>query len=328
MRRRDFITGIVGSATAWPLAARAQQIERMRRVGVFSGFPNEANGQLWFRAFKGQLESLGWVEGRNLNLRYRWAAGDPDRIRDLASEMVGSSPDAILAMTTPALSALRRQTPTIPLVFVNVSDPVDGGFVESIARPGGNITGFTSFEYSIGGKWLALLKEAAPSIERVLVVFNPKNYTSRRLMQTIKDVAPPLGMTPIPAEVQHSSEVEQSINEFAKMPKGGVILLPDPVTAINLIRTIELMLKYRLPALHQSRFFAERGGLMSYGADFPELYRTAASYVDRILKGEKIGELPVQNPTKFEFVLNLKSAKVLGVELPANLLALADAVIE
>lgn len=328
MRRRDFIAVLGGVVGNWPLAAHAQQQERIRLVGVFSGLPNEATGQLWFKAFKDRLEDLGWVEGRNLRLGYRWAAGDPNRIRDLASEMVGSNPDAILAMTTPALSALRQQTPTVPLVFVNVSDPVEGGFVERLAQPGGNITGFTSFEDSIGGKWVTLLKQAAPSMERVMVVLNPQNYTSRALLRVISDVVPSLGVELISAEAHNPAEVESAINQLAQKPNGGFILLPDPVTTINVVRIIELALKHRLPGLHQNRFFAEQGGLMSYGTDFPELYRAAASYVDRILKGAKVSDLPVQNPTKFEFVLNMKTAKTLGLAIPEKLLALADAVIE
>jgi len=327
VKRREFIV-LLGGAPAWPSAAKAQRPDRMRRVGVFSGLPNEALGQIFFKTFKERLEALGWVDGRNVRLSYRWASGDPGRIRDLASEMVGTNPDAMLAITTPALSALRLQTPLIPLVFVNVSDPVDGGFVESMARPGGNITGFTSFEYSIGGKWLALLKEAAPSMIRVLVILNPQNYTSRGLLRTIEAASPSLGVRVEAAAVGNVREIESKIEAFGQKPGGGVILLPDPVTQIDQQQTIELALKYHLPGLHQSRFFAAHGGLMSYGADFPELYRQAASYVERILKGEKPADLPVQNPTKFEFVINLKTAKALGIEVPQTLLARADEVIE
>jgi putative tryptophan/tyrosine transport system substrate-binding protein len=329
MRRRDFVALISGASAVWPFARYAQTAERMRRVGVFSGLPNESTGQEWFRSFKARLGELGWDEGRNLRIDYRWAAGTADRVRDLASDMVGTSPDAILAMTTPALSALRQQTPSIPLVFVNVSDPVAGGFVDSMARPGRNITGFTSFETSIGGKWLELLKEAAPSLERVLVVFSPQNYSSRALLQAIGNVAPSLGVHVVSAEVHDTAEIKSAINRFAQdSGAGGFILLPDPVTSINQQEIIDLAINCRQPGLHTNQFFAEHGGLMSYGPDYPELYREAATYVDRILKGTNVAELPVQNPTKYDLALNQKTAKAIGLTFSAKLLAIADEVIE
>jgi putative ABC transport system substrate-binding protein len=300
----------------------------MRRVGVYSGLPDEPVGRAYFMAFKSKLEALGWSEGRNVQIDYRLAAGDADRVSALAAEMVGTKPDVILAVTPSALLALRGKTSTIPLVFANVSDPVDGGLVASMARPGGNITGFTSFEYSLSGKWLELLKEAVPTLARALVLFNPDNYTSRALLRTIESLAPAAGVPVIAAAVHDGAEIEAAIASFAKAPNGGIILLPDPATTINEKKIITLALTHRLPAIQQSRFFPAAGWLMSYGTDFLDVYQRAASYVDRILKGAKVGELPVQNPVKFELVINLKTAKALGLDLPWFLQQRADEVIE
>jgi putative ABC transport system substrate-binding protein len=328
MKRREFITLIGGAAVVWPLAARAQQAQQTRRIGVFSGFANNAEGQSRIKAFKERLDALGWVDGRNVRIDYRFAAGDPDQFRALASEMVGTAPDVILVIATPALVALRQETRTIPLVFVNVSDPVDGGFVESMARPGGNVTGFTSFEYSVGGKWLELLKEAVPSLARVLVLLNPENYTSRGLLRTIETVAPTAGVRVTPARVRNIAEIEAALNTFGQEPNGGMIVLPDPVTTVNDERITILAVARRLPTVHAFRFHAVGGGLISYGTDVNDIYQNAASYVDRILKGAKVGELPVQNPVKYALVINLKAAKALGIEVPPTLLARADEVIE
>ena len=270
----------------------------------------------------------GWIEGRNFLIDVRGVGGDFRQVDAFAAEMVAGAPDVILAVTQPALTAFRQRTRTIPLVFTNVSDPVDGGFVESMSRPGGNITGFTSFEYSIGGKWLELLKETVPSLERVLVVLNPGNYTSRALLRTVEGVAPIAGVRIETGAVRSAKEIESAVTEFARAANGGIILLPDPVTQNNQPQIIELMMQHRLPVIHQSPNFPQSGGLMSYGTDFIDLYRRAASYVDRILKGAKVGELPVQNPVKYNLVINLKTAKALGLDVPPMLLARADEVIE
>ena len=327
IKRREFFT-VVGGVAAWPLAARAQQPRQMRIVGVFSGMSSEGQGQVLFQAFKEQLASLGWTDGRNVRFVYRWAVGDAGNVRAYAAEMVGTKPDAILAMTVPALTALSQSTVSIPLVFTNVSDPVEGGFVKSVARPGGNITGFTSFEYSIGGKWLELLKETVPSLKRVLVLLNQENYTSRALLRTIETASPTIGVHVTSAPVRNIAEIESAIGVFARESDGGIILLPNPLFQIHQPRIIELAVTHRLPSLHQSRTFPDAGGLMSYGTDFPDLYRRAASYVDRILKGANVAELPVQYPTKYELVINLKAATAIGLTLPPIMLTRADAVIE
>jgi putative ABC transport system substrate-binding protein len=274
------------------------------------------------------LEALGWAVGRNMHFDYVWASGDPERFRVSAAEFVATTPDVILAIATPALVALRQETRAIPIVFVNVSDPIDGGFVDSMARPGGNVTGFTSFEYSVGGKWLELLKEAVPPLARALVLLNPENYTSRSLLRTIETVAPAAKVQVSSAGVRNRFEIEAAINTFGQQPNGGMIVLPDPVTTGNDEQIAALALALRLPTVHTFRFHTVNGGLMSYGTDVNDIYRNAAAYVDRILKGAKVGELPVQNPTKYLLVINLKTAKALGLEVPDKLLALADEVIE
>jgi putative tryptophan/tyrosine transport system substrate-binding protein len=321
MKRREFIT-LLGGAAAWPITARAQQ--GMRRVAVLSAH-DEAQGKRYFAAFKAELEGLGWVDRRNILIDFR-EESDTSRLPTLAGETVGTHPDVILAMTVHAVSALRQQRLTTPLIFAQVSDPVDGGLVASMARPGGNMTGFTSFEYSLSGKWLELLKEAAPSLSRVMVIYNPDNYTSRGLLRTIEGVAQPNQTGVIPAPVLTVIEIEAAVSTFAQEPQGGLIFLPDPVNAPLPIAA--LAAAHRLPTIHQAKLFAEAGGLMSYGPDFLDLYRRAASYVDRVLKGEKVGELPVQNPTKFELVINLRTAKAIGLEVPWFLQQRADEVIE
>jgi putative ABC transport system substrate-binding protein len=328
MRRRSFITLLGGAAAAWPVTARAQQGERMRRIGLLIGFPNDAETQRLISAFKQALESGGWVAGRNVRFDERWLQGDANRVSALATELVSATPDVILAVSPPALVGLRQQTRTIPLIFVNVSDPVDGGYVESMARPGGNITGFTSFEYSIGGKWLQLLKEVSPSLKRVLVVLNQENYTSRALLHTIAALAPSTGVELSPARVRDYAEIEASIARLGQASNGALIILPDPVMTAHRERIASLAVANRLPAIHAFRFFAEAGCLMSYGTDNLDLWRRAGTYVDRILKGEKAADLPVQAPVKYELVINLKTAKALGLEVPPTLLARADEVIE
>lgn len=327
MKRRQFMT-LAGALAAWPLAAVAQQTRPVRTIGVLSGMSNEGQGQAYVTALKERLETLGWIEGRNTRIEYRWAAGDVAKLRALAAQMVGTRPDLIVAITTPAVAALRQETRDIPLVFGNMSDPVDGGYVQSMARPGGNITGFTSFEYSIGGKWVELLKEAVPPLQRVLVLFNENNYTSRALLATVVGSAPTVGVRVIPKSVQSPAEIEAAIVAFAREADGGMLLLPDPIVQANQPKITELAMTHRLPTLHQSREFPLAGGMMSYGTDFLDLYRRAAAYVDRILKGANVAELPVQNPTKFELVINLKVAKAMGIQVPTALLLRADEVIE
>jgi putative ABC transport system substrate-binding protein len=298
----------------------------MRRIGVLSALEG-TQGQTYFAAFKQELETLGWVDGRNVLIDFRSSGGDHERLRTLAAETTGAKPDVILAMTVPAVLALRQQSLTAPLIFTNVSDPVDGGLVASMARPGGNMTGFTSFEYSLGGKWLELLKEAVPALSRVLVIYHPDNYASRGLVRTIENVAPATQIRAIPAAVHRLSETEAAVSAFAQEPQGGLILLPDPVNS-PYSEIAALAAAHRLPTIHQSKFFASAGGLMTYGPDFLDVYRRAAGYVDRVLKGAKVGELPVQSPTKYELVINLKTAKALGLDLPWFLQQRADEVIE
>jgi putative ABC transport system substrate-binding protein len=327
MRRREFITVLGSVAAAWPLAARAQQPDRMRRIAVLAGAANNTEGESRIAAFRDELRRLGWREGSNVQLDVRWVGGDANRIPGVAAELIRTRPNAILAIATPALVALRRETDTIPIVFVNVSDPVDGGFVDSMARPGGNITGFTSFEYSIGGKWLELLKEAAPALNRVMILLNPENYTSQALRRTIESAALPLGIRITAAGVRKPADIEAAMTAFGR-EAGGVIVLPDPLTTVQGGQIVGLALSMRLPTIHTFRYFAADGGLMSYGTDLIDLFRRAAGYVDRILKGAEIGQLPVQNPTRYQLVINLKTAKALGLEVPPILLARADEVIE
>jgi putative tryptophan/tyrosine transport system substrate-binding protein len=328
VKRREFISLIGGMAATWPSMARAQQSRQMRTVGVFSGMSNEGQGQLYFKAFREGLQSHGWKEGGNVRFVYRWAVGDRGDVRALAAEMVGAKPDVILAMTVPALTALSQSTDKIPIVFGNVSDPVEGGFVKSIARPGGNITGFTSFEYSMGGKWLELLKETAPAIKRALVILDPENYTSRGLLRVIEAASASIGARVVAAPVRGAAEVEASIVAFARESGGGIILLPSPAVQTNLRQIIDLAVTHRLPTLYQTRTFPDAGGLMSYGTDFPDLYRRAAGYADRILKGDNVADLPVQYPMKYELVINLKTAQAIGLDVPPIMLTRADVVIE
>jgi putative ABC transport system substrate-binding protein len=328
MRRRQFLLLLGGVAGAWPSQACAQHGGRQRLIGVLNGFSQDTIGQLFYKSFKQELEALGWVEDQNLRVAYRSLRGNREQFRVFAAELVATGPDLILAMTTPALVALQQQTRDIPLIFCNVSDPVDGGFVKSMARPGGNITGFTSFEYSIGGKWLQLLKDVKPTLTRVLVLNNSQNYTSQALLRTIQSVAPTFGVQTISAPVRNVADVKSAINAFALAPNGGIIILPDPVTTNAEDDIIQLATTYRLPALHQRASFVTRGGLLSYGTDFLDVYRRAAMYANRVFRGEKIGELPVQNPVRYELSINRRTAITLGLKIPPKLLFTADKVIE
>ena len=324
MRRREFIT-VIGAAAAWPLAARAQQPARMRRIGVLmSQSPDDPNALAWISAFAQGLQGRGWTIGGNVRNEYRWGAGDLDRFRKYAAELVALSPDVIVATAGSIVGALQQVSRTVPIVFVTTIDPVGGGWVESLARPGGNAAGFATYEFSMSGKWLELLKEVAPRVTRVAVIRDPNVPAGSGGLAAIQTVAP---STPI--GVRSADEIERGIAMLARSANGGLIVV-GPTSSVQLHRNliIALAARHRLPAVYGSLVWSKMGGLISYGADALDQYRRAASYVDRILKGEKPADLPVQAPTKYELVINLKTAKALGLEVPATLLARADEVIE
>ena len=329
MRRRDFIKGIVGSATAWPLAARAQQSERVRRIGVFMArSANDQEGQAFVAAFLQGLQELGWSDGRNAIVDIRWSAGNSADARKYAAELVALAPDVILAQSSNAVASLQQVTSTVPIVFVLVADPVGAGYVDSLARPGGNITGFTVFEYSMSGKWLQLLKEIAPGVTRVAVLRDPSIAAGPAQFAAIQTVAPSLGVELRPVDVRDEGEIERAIATFAQNPNSGLIVTGSPLAVSHRDLIIALATRHRLPAVYFNRFWAAAGGLISYGPDLLDPFRRAAGYVDRILKGEKPADMPVQAPTKYELVVNLKTAKALGLTIPPSVLARADEVIE
>ena len=333
MRRRDFIKGIAGSAAGWPLAARAQQPEPMRRIGVLMAVAeDDAVAQERLGPFRQTLRKLGWIDSRNVRVDVRWAFGDINRAKTYAAEIVGLAPEVIVAHSGPVLSALRRQTSTIPIIFLQVTDPVGQGFVQSLARPGGNITGFTHFEPSMGGKWLEMLKEIAPHTERVALLFNPESASrgagSGIYLHLFEAQASAFALRPTLMAVRDADEIERGLEAFAHELDGGVIVPPDIFNTVHRDVIIAVAAKQRLPAIYPYRYYAAAGGLLSYGVDLVDQYRSAASYVDRILKGEKAGELPVQAPTKFELIINLKTANALGLTVPQTLLVAADEVIE
>jgi putative ABC transport system substrate-binding protein len=328
MRRREFITLLGGAAAAWPLSARAQQAE-MRRIGVL--FPlaeGDPSGQGYIKSFLKGLQALGWIPGRNLQIDYRWSGTNSDRIQTHAAELIGLKPDVILAQTTLVVPALQRETRSIPIIFMQINDPVESGLVASMAHPGGNITGFMSFELTVGGKWLEVLKEIAPTVNRVAVVMNPSQSPQVAILRAIEAVAPSVGVAVTVAGVQDAAGIERAVEAFAREPNGGLIVLPNPITNGNRGLIASLAVRHRLPAVYAYRYFITDGGLMSYGVDLADLYQRAAGYANRILKGEKPADLPVQAPTKYELVINLKSAKALGLVVPPALLARADEVIE
>ena len=328
MKRREFIT-LLGGTAAWPLAARAQQPERMRRVGaLMNTAADSADGQGRFTAFAHGLQQLGWTDGQNARLYVRWAAGDPERIRRYAAELVALAPDVILASGGTTLGPLRQVSRTVPTVFTGVGDPVGAGFVDSLARPGGNATGFMQFEYSLCGKWLELLKEIAPGVTRAAVLWDPAITAGIGQFAVIQSVAPSLGVEVIPAKVRDATEIERAIAAFARTANGGLIVTGSALAAIHRELIITLAARHKLPAVYFERRFVVGGGLISYGANFVDQYRQAAGYVDRVLKGEKPADLPVQAPTKYETILNLKTAKALGLDVPPTVLARADEVIE
>jgi len=326
MKRRQFIAGL-GVAAAWPVAARGQG-ERLRGIAVLNNVA-ESDPDIWpwISAFRQRLESLGWNEGRNLKINIWWGAGDLTRLRGYAAELVSTNPDVAFADSTPAISALQQASRTIPIVFVGGSNPVGSGFVASLARPEGNITGFISFEPTIGGKWLGTLKEIAPRVTRVGLIYNPQTHTGQ-YFQSIEIAAQSLSVELVRLAFDNAADIEPGIDELARGPNVGLLVLSDPSTALHRELIAALAARHRLPAVYPFRQFVTSGGLISYGVDRPDQYRRAAEYVSRILKGEKPGELPVQVPTKFELVINLKTAKVLGLDVPDKLLALADEVIE
>jgi putative ABC transport system substrate-binding protein len=328
MKRREFIS-LLGGAAIWPLAARAQQAGQMRRIGVITG-NHEADPEVQTRigAFRHGLAELGWAEGRNFGLAYRWAAVDADRIRSSVAELIDLKPDAILSMGTPVTVALEQQTRTIPIVFTLVADPVASGLAASLAHPGANLTGFTNYEYAIGGKWVETLKASAPRVTRILAIQNPANAGAPGLFREIESGARSLGARVTATSTLDVATMERAIETFAREPNGGLIVLPDPTTSNLRGSIVALAARHRLPAIYPFRYFAADGGLMSYGIDTADPFRRAASYVDLILKGAKPADLPIQAPTKYELVLNLKTAKALGLDVPDKLLALADEVIE
>jgi putative ABC transport system substrate-binding protein len=326
MRRREFIT-LLGGAAAWPFSARAQQ-GNPRQITVWIGRANDAEGRRLGAAFRSALQAAGWTNGRNVRIDFRWVTSEIDR-PSLAEEIVEQRPDVIVAETTAAVTALARAASTIPIVFVNVSDPIGGGFVASLARPGGTITGFISNEPTLGSKWPGLLKEIAPAVQRMAFLFNPDTASyAEPFLNQAKAAALSLGTQVTPAPIRSDPEAERTVAALANTPGSGLIVMPDAFTNTHSARIIELTAEYRLPAIYAYRFQATAGGLLAYGVDLADSLRSAASYVDRILRGEKPASLPVQVPTKFTLVVNLRTAKALGLSAPDKLLAIADEVIE
>jgi putative tryptophan/tyrosine transport system substrate-binding protein len=333
VRRREFITLLGGAAAApsflWPLAVRAQQPERMRRIGVLISLAeDDPEGKARLAAFRQGLEKRGWSEGRNVRIDYRYAPAAA-QAQMLAKELVALQPDVIFANNTPITAALQRESRTVPIVFATVADPIGSGFIASLPRPGGNITGVMLYEASVTGKWLAMLKEIAPSLVRAAFVANPKtapfyNY----YLRAGEALAPSLGIAPVPTLVENVADFERAIESFASAPNGGLVVIPDVATVVHRDLIIALAARHRMPAVYSQRLFVEAGGLMSYGVDFVDMFRQAAPYVDRILRGDKPADLPVQAATKFETVVNLKTAKALGLTVPPGLLVAADEVIE
>ena len=331
MNRREFVT-LLGVTAAWSLAARAQQTgERMRRIGVLSTFAeSDPEAQSLVEALDQTLQELGWVEGRNLRIDRRWAAGNPGRIEGFVKTLIELEPDVFVAHGTPAVSALQKQTRNIPIVFVQVTDPIGAGFITNLAHPGGNITGFTTYEPSMVGKWGEMLKEMAPAISRIAFLFNPETapYVMRYFQGPLETSARSLGLQPSSSPVHNTSKIESAITALARAPGGGLIMMPDTFNIVHRERIIALARQNKLPAISPYRFVVAEGGLISYGLDLVDLFRRTGGYVDRILRGAKPAELPVQAPTKYETTINLKTAKALGLTVPDKLLATADEVIE
>jgi putative tryptophan/tyrosine transport system substrate-binding protein len=330
MRRRDFLGALGGAAAVWPLAARAQQADRVRRIGVIEGSntADDPEGQARTAAFVQGLQQLGWIDGRNLRIDYRRALGNADNLRKYAAELVALAPDVILASGSASMAPLLQATRSVPIVFVNVIDPVGADFVDSMAQPGGNATGFISFEYGLSGKWLELLKEIAPGVTRVAVLRDATLAAGSGQFAVIQSVAPSLGVEVRPVNVRDAGEIERVVTAFARSTNGGLILTGSALANVHRDLIITLAARHRLPAVYWDRRAVASGGLISYGPDRVDQFRRAAAYVDRILKGEKPADLPVQAPTKYELVINLKTAKALGLNVPQSVLARADEVIE
>src|SRR5262245_17817314 len=330
MRRREFVTLIGSAAAAWPLAARAQQAHRIRRIGLLMNLSeSDVEAQRLITAFRKGLAQLGWTDGRNLRIDDRWAGGDVGQITTYATELVELSPDIIVGYGTPVVVALQQTTRSIPIVFLSVTDPVGQGLVVSLAHPGGNITGFSVFEISLGTKWIETLNQIAPGLKRVMAVYNPKTAPYYSLyLRAIEQAAASFAVEQIGHEVHSDTDIERAISTLAREPGGGLIVMPDTFNMVHRQTTIGLAARHRLPAIYYFPFFAREGGLISYGPDEIDMFRRSAGYVDRILKGEKLTDLPVQAPTKYDLVINLKTAKALGLSVPPTLIARADEVIE
>jgi putative ABC transport system substrate-binding protein len=330
LRRREFIIFIAGAAAALPVGARAQRAERIRRLGMLmSNSEDDPLAQARVTAFRQALAELGWVEGRNLNIEWRWTGGDIARVREYATELVQLAPDVIVANGTPSVAALKQATTSIPIVFVVVNDPVAQGIIVSMAHPGGNITGFSFLEYSMVGKSLEMLKQVAPGTVRVAIMFNPDTYPYYALhLRSFETVARTLSLQLTAAQVRSSEEIDEVVAKLARQPGSALLITPDPYLVVHRGAVVRAAGQYRVPATYSYRQHVQEGGLMSYGADTVDIFRRSASYIDRILKGTSPADLPAQAPVKFEIAINLKTAKALGLDIPPNLLALADDVIE
>jgi putative ABC transport system substrate-binding protein len=329
MKRREFIALLAGAVVSGPLGALAQQADRGRRIAVMISLAeSDPEAQANLLALREGLRQLGWIEGRNIQIDCRWGVGDPGRARAAVKDLLALSPDVIMPATTQMLAAVKEAHGSVPVVFVNISDPVGTGFVDSLARPGGNVTGFTNFEYGTGEKWVQTLKELAPGIKRTAIIANPKNPNTALYLRAIETATAALGLQLTVSPVNDAADIERTIETLARTPEGSLLVMPDPLTITNRDLIVALAARYRLPAAYPYRLFAVSGGLLSYGIDRVDLYRRAATYVDRVPKGAKAGDLPIQQPTKFELVINLKTAKELGLTVPLPLLGRADEVIE
>src|SRR6516162_4825832 len=330
MRRREFITLLGGATAAWPLAARAQQTQRPRRIGILMGVADDAETKAWLVTFNLRLEQLGWQAGHNLQIDERWTAGDPERNLRFAGELLAMQPDAVFAFSSVAVAALQQESGTVPIVFTAISDPVGSGFVESLARPGRNATGFTNFVPTMAAKWLEVLKEIAPQVRRAVLLYNPQTapYVAEYYQRPFEAAAPSFGVQAIAVLVRQTAEIESAIGDLAREPGGGLVVPPDNFSYVHRELIFTLAARHRVPAVYPFRFMAREGGLVSYGVDLGETFPRAAEYIDRILKGTRPDALPVQAPTNFELAINLKTAKGLGIEIPPTLLARADEVIE
>ena len=330
MRRRELITLLGGVAVGWPLAARAQQPDQLRRIGALYGMAEtDLEARAWDASFRKRLAELGWMDGRNIRIEDRWTGGSVDRTKQFANELVRLNPDVLVAVTTPATAALQQETRTIPIIFTSVSDPIGSGFVASLPNPGGNITGFINMEASLSGKWVELIREIAPHVSRMAILFNPQTAPfAKYYLDTFRSAAAALSVESIEAPVHSPAEIEAVMTKLGRETAAGIVVMPDTTAVVYRDMIISLAERYRLPTIYPLRVFVVDGGLISYGMDYPEMFRKAASYVDRILRGAKPNELPVQLPTKFELVINLKTAKSIGLTFPETIIASADDVIE